>query len=435
MTRATAEMDVFRTLRAVILIDIDAAGRLIDANDGFYHMAGCTPGEESPDLLMHFGNPTIRELTQRMPQAVEGGVIFQGLMTMDDRQGASHSLIGTVFRHENHLRLVAEFDIDDIARMSEAVMQLNADLAEQHRALARANRQLEREKNAQARLLNELATRQAQLLQAEKLASIGMMAAGVAHEINTPIGFVRSNLTSLGQYFSDLQALIDVYAGASERLKKDPGLWAEIDGARSRCDLDYLREDVVALLAESRDGLSRVARIVQDLRDFSCIDAAEWQVVNLSQTLDSVLNVASHACRDRAAVIRDYRDLPAINCCPGQLNQVFMSVLLNAIESMDTPGTIHVRTGQEGDAVWVEIEDGGCGIAPEDIDRIFDPFFTTKPIGHGTGLGLSAAWGIVSAHGGRFEVHSTPRQGTCVRVWLPISGPGGAAPPSDPLCG
>jgi signal transduction histidine kinase len=327
-------------------------------------------------------------------------------------------------------------------------MQLNDELAEQQRETVRTNRELIRQRDAldaevacrkvieaeQAALLEKLTAAQNQLLQAEKMASIGQLAAGVAHEINNPIGFVSSNLTSLGEYFDDLVSIVDTYARADSMIAREPSLSAAIRQAREDCDFDFVREDGATLLAESREGLARVTRIVQDLKSYSRVDESVWQETDINACLDSTLNVARHELKDRAQVVREYDNLPLIRCCPGQLNQVFMNLIINAAQAMDKPGRITVRSGQLGDWVWADVEDTGNGIAPENVKRIFEPFFTTKPVGQGTGLGLSLSWNIVKTHGGRIDVDSQLHRGTRFRVWLPMrSTHADDAPPLQPL--
>jgi len=265
-----------------------------------------------------------------------------------------------------------------------------------------------------------LAETQDQLLQAEKMASIGQLAAGVAHEINNPIAYVTSNLSTLERSLNDLLAVLD----ASERLEtslsaKSPELLA-LQALKSEVDLASLREDLRDILAESKEGLERVTKIVLNLKTFSHVDEAEWTFADLHVGLESTLNIVWSEIKYKADVVREYGQLPEVECLASQLNQVFMNLLVNAAQAIEDHGTIRLRTGQEGDQVWVEVSDTGKGIDPKDISRVFDPFFTTKPVGTGTGLGLSLSYGIVNRHHGHIDVESTPGQGTTFRVWLPV---------------
>jgi two-component system NtrC family sensor kinase len=282
--------------------------------------------------------------------------------------------------------------------------------------------------NEELRALNRsLRSAQAQLLQAERLASIGQLAAGVAHEINNPIGYVFSNFGTLEAYLARLFEMLAAYRQAEAAL---PGsaVAARLAALRERVELDYLMQDIPLLMAESKEGLSRVRKIVQDLKDFSRVDThQDWVWASLHQGIDSTLNIVANEIKYRADVKREYGDLPDIECLPSELNQVFLNLLVNAAQAIGPErGLIVVRSGTAGDKVWVEIEDNGSGIAPEHQARVFDPFFTTKPVGRGTGLGLSLAYGIVHKHHGRIDVRSEPGRGTCFRVTLPVRRPGAA---------
>lgn len=283
------------------------------------------------------------------------------------------------------------------------------------------NRALQHEKEEQRVLIKKLEEAHSQLLQSEKLASIGQLAAGVAHEINNPIGFVNSNLGTLKTYVDDLLNVIDTYESAQHLLVADPDLQRRIREANKKADLEYLREDIGNLIAESMDGTARVRRIVQDLRDFSRVDNAEWQLADLHAGVESTLNVVWNEIKYKADVVREFGPIPPVECRPAQLNQVFMNMLVNAVQAIPERGTITLRSGCSTDQVWISISDTGKGIPPELMTKIFDPFFTTKPVGKGTGLGLSVSYGIVDKHGGHIDVQSTPGQGTTFTIWLPIA--------------
>lgn len=273
--------------------------------------------------------------------------------------------------------------------------------------------------------LKELNTRlsdaQNKLIQSEKLASIGQLAAGVAHEINNPIGFIFSNFGTLEQYLDDLFQMLDAYEEAEAHIGNGDAL-ARIRTLKAELDIEYLKDDIPNLMRESRDGIQRVRKIVQDLKDFSRVDARqEWESVDLHAGIDSTLNIVNNEIKYKADVVKNYGPLPEVQCLPSELNQVFMNLLVNAAHAITAErGTITITTGVDGSQVWVEIADTGSGIAPENMQRIFDPFFTTKPVGKGTGLGLSLSYGIVQKHGGRMEVSSELGVGTRFRVTIPI---------------
>jgi len=275
---------------------------------------------------------------------------------------------------------------------------------------------------------------QQQLLQSEKMASIGQLAAGVAHEINNPIGYVHSNLGTLQDYMRALLSLIEGY----ERLTaSQPGSAAErreLEDLRERLDVDFIVRDLPSLLSESREGIERVKKIVQDLKDFSHAGQSdEWVWADLHSGLDSTLNIVWNELKYKAEVHKSYGKLPLIECLPSQLNQVFMNILVNAAQAIERQGTINVSTGVDGGEVWIAIADNGSGMPESVIQRIFDPFFTTKAVGQGTGLGLSLSYGIVKKHHGRIDVRSEPDLGTEFRIVLPIAQAHASdTAPSDP---
>ncbi|MFA0923575.1 ATP-binding protein [Xanthomonas fragariae] len=265
---------------------------------------------------------------------------------------------------------------------------------------------------------------QDKLLQSEKMASIGQLAAGVAHEINNPIGYVHSNLGSLQEYLRSLFTLIEAYERALQA--PDPkALIPEIDEIRNRADIDFISRDLPQLMAESREGIERVTRIVRDLKDFSYSDRSEsWKMADLHAGLESTINIIWNELKYKVTLERNYAELPLVECLPSELNQVYMNMLLNAGQAMVERGTITVTTGRDdAENVWIQFQDTGAGIAPDLLQRIFDPFFTTKPVGSGTGLGLSISYGIINKHHGRIDVESTPGQGASFRIVLPVRQP------------
>ncbi len=303
-------------------------------------------------------------------------------------------------------------------RLNRRIAALTRALQEQLEERKHAEETLLQEKAEQRVLIERLEEAHNQLLQSEKMASIGQLAAGVAHEINNPIGFVNSNLGALQQYIHGMLRLLAAYERYEPYLADEAR--AALTALKQEIDITYLRDDIGDLLTESLGGLQRVKRIVQDLKDFSHVSDSEMQWAKLQDGLESTLNVVWNELKYKADVVRDYGPIPEIECIPSQLNQVFMNLLVNAAQAIEDHGTITLRTRQEGDQVSVEISDTGSGIPAEIINRVFDPFFTTKPVGMGTGLGLSIAHGIVRKHNGRIEVSSTPSTGTTFKIVLPV---------------
>ena len=257
-------------------------------------------------------------------------------------------------------------------------------------------------------------------MQSEKLASLGQLAAGVAHEINNPIGFISSNLGTLDGYFKQLLSMLDAYQTLGRASDKESA--ARLEQLRTDVELDFLLEDIPVLIRESKEGIGRVGQIVKDLKDFSRVDTnQQWQWANLQQGIESTLNIVASELKYKADVVKEYQTLPDIECLPSQINQVIMNLVVNAAQAMGPErGTITLRTGQQQDLAWVEVADTGSGIAPDTLQKIFDPFFTTKPVGQGTGLGLSLSYGIVKKHGGEISVRSELGVGTTFRVELPM---------------
>jgi len=260
--------------------------------------------------------------------------------------------------------------------------------------IAKLNETLEARVEERTRELREI---QAQLTQAEKMKSLGQLVAGVAHELNNPIGFVHANLQLLEEFIQKL-----------------------VEGQQSEADTERIRETIGKLLARSREGTQRVKKIVQDLRTFSRMDQADIQEVDLHEEIDRTLALMEPRFKNAIQVVRDYGDLPRVRCYPGQLNQVFLNLLMNACDAIDGKGVIRVETRRSDYGVTLEFHDSGPGIPPEIQSRIFDPFFTTKPVGVGTGLGLSLSHGIIERHGGRIRVDSEPGGGATFVIDLPL---------------
>ncbi len=324
---------------------------------------------------------------------------------------------------EERLRHV-QSDLEQLVKSRTAALeQANLQLAQDVHSREEAEAVLLRRNAELSELNSRLKEAQEQLLQAEKMASIGQLAAGVAHEINNPIGYVHSNIGSLEGYLGDLFRILDAYVAAEAEMPADQPVCAEPRRLRAELDLAFLRQDIPQLMNESKEGISRVRKIVQDLKDFSHVDSRqEWRWADLHQGLDSTLNVVNNEIKYKAEVVKEYGELPQVECLPSELNQVFLNLLVNAAHAIaeGERGRITLRSGSEGERVWIEVADNGSGIAPENLKRIFDPFFTTKPVGRGTGLGLSLSYGIVKKHGGSIEVDSELGRGTTFRIVLPL---------------
>jgi hemerythrin-like metal-binding domain len=310
--------------------------------------------------------------------------------------------------------------------LSLANQALEHRVAERTVELTEANNRLREEFLKLQQLNQQLESTQNQLLQADKMAAIGQLAAGVAHEINNPIGFVNANLSTLRSYIHTLLGLITTFEQVADELPE--AVRQRLESYKQSIELEYVRQDIVDLLDESSEGLDRVKQIVQDLKDFARAGEAVWQEADLHKGLNSTLNVVWNELKYKATVVKEYGELPLVRCVPSQINQVFMNVLVNAAHAIEGSGTITLTTGCDGEQVWIRISDSGKGMSEEVRQRIFDPFFTTKPVGQGTGLGLSLAYSIMQKHQGRIDVESTVGVGTHFTLWLPIRGPANEVP-------
>ena len=269
---------------------------------------------------------------------------------------------------------------------------------------------------------------QAQLVQSEKMASLGQLAAGVAHEINNPVGYVKSNLGTFKDYVEALSRLLAAYDAVLQACEREDAAAVKTATAKVRTLAEQVKagallEDLGTLVRESIEGVGRIQQIVLNLKQFSRVDEAAQTRSNLNDGIESTLKIVWNELKYKAEVIKELGSLPDMLCYPQQLNQVWMNLLVNAAQAIPEKGTIMIRSHATDGAVVVEVEDTGQGIPPEHLEKIFDPFFTTKPVGKGTGLGLSVSYGIVQKHGGMIEVESRVGHGTLFRVRLPVSEP------------
>ncbi|MBZ0165553.1 MAG: PAS domain-containing sensor histidine kinase, partial [Candidatus Omnitrophica bacterium] len=273
---------------------------------------------------------------------------------------------------------------------------------------------------------DELNNTQAQLVQSEKLASLGQLAAGVAHEINNPLSFITNNMEILGEYIAAYQELSR--AGEQLRLTVDAQNWEEV-AAKSiamrdleeKLNMAYISEDTNKLIEQSKNGADRIKRIVQDLKTFARKDEGQMELNNIEEIIDSVVNIVWNEIKYTSELHKEYGGLPLVRCNSQRLGQVIIALLVNASQAIKEKGIITVKTFIQGTYACVTIGDNGCGIPPKDLESIFNPFYTTKPVGIGTGLGLSISHEIVSRHDGLLEVDSTVGIGTTFTIKLPLS--------------
>ncbi|MDQ3805302.1 MAG: ATP-binding protein [Acidobacteriota bacterium] len=307
------------------------------------------------------------------------------------------------------------------------VLELSVERALERRDLLndarRYKQDLERRNSELARRKTELERLQAQIVHSEKMASLGQLAAGVAHELNNPAGFIYGNMDFLGEAVEAIERLLTLYdsANLSEATR------AQVAALKGEIDYENTLSDLRSIIMDCREGAERIKSVVQNLRTFSRLDEAEFKQVDIHEGIDSTVRLLSrYYSGGRIRLVREYGELPVVDCYAGQLNQVWMNLLANAAQAVEQAGggEVTIQTYVERETVMVAVSDTGIGIAPEHLRKIFDPFFTTKPVGEGTGLGLSVTYSIVERHGGFIRVRSRPGQGTTFVVGLPTAGKG-----------
>jgi len=285
--------------------------------------------------------------------------------------------------------------------------------------LERKNKEIEKNRRNLEKAYSELKETQAKILHQEKLASIGQLAAGIAHEINNPIGFISSNLSTLNKYVERLTDFIHYQSDVIEKFKEKE-IVEKLKERRKTLKLDYITGDIKDLIKESIEGANRVKRIVQDLKSFSRVDEAEYKHADINECIESTINIVWNELKYKATLRKEYGNISCIKCYHQQLNQVFMNLLVNAVHAIEKQGEIFIKTWQDDNSIFISIKDTGHGIPKKNLNRIFEPFFTTKDVGKGTGLGLSITYDIIKKHNGEISVQSEVGKGTEFIISLPI---------------
>ena len=323
----------------------------------------------------------------------------------------------------NKVNALLEGEVEERRRVEADLVQLNENLeqrvAERTLNIEMMSRDIEKAHDELELAYLELKARQATILHQDKMAGIGLLAAGVAHEINNPIGFMASNIEELREYIPRLRRFFELQQNALET-SAEPGVKRALQREREELDIDYIFTDFDLLIEESLEGAGRISSIVQNLRSFSRVDDVEYKLADIQECLESTVNITNYVLRYKAEVRREYGDIPKVHCCPQQLNQVFMNLLINAAQAIEKSGVVTIRTWADTTSVYVSVTDTGIGIPQETVSKIFEPFFTTKEVGKGTGLGLSIAYDIVSQHRGEIHVQSEPGRGTTFTIGLPL---------------
>ncbi len=395
---------------SVALGVFDLQGTLLHANRGMRELlGGDAPAQPRAKYLV---NPGFDEL---LAMGGADGLLFDGLLTVGDRYRLSRTVSARIHRRKGTFFIGAEYDVLELDHLNRELSRTNQEINNLQRELMQKNRLLEQ-------TLAELRRTQSMLIHAEKMKALGQLVAGVAHEINNPLGFVSGNLHSLKENVTDLRAGFQ----AMEALALGRGTAQEVHGVREIHGIDDAQDELEQLFGATQGGLGRIKALVENLRTFSRFQEAQRKEVDLRESIESTLALAGPQIREkRIRVVANLDELPPVECYPAELNQVFMNLIVNAIQAMETEGTLSVAGRLSGeDQVELAFTDTGHGIDPEALGKVFDPFYTTKQVGSGTGLGLSIAHEIVTKHhGGRIEASSSPGRGACFTLRLPLRLP------------
>lgn len=324
----------------------------------------------------------------------------------DSRMQSAVTLLELLLRGAARYKMASGLHIESVQADYETLKRKHAALEESEARFKSLSEQLELRVQEQVRALEESSR---QLYQAEKMASVGRLAAGVAHEINNPIGFVRSNLSTAQSYVTKF-ALLDEAIRAGRPVEPR---WKELD-------MGFVLEDFADLIRESIHGIDRVARIVADLKGFSNVDRGEEEMADLNDSLRQACSVIEGQLPEGVTLVQELGEIPRVLCLPGYLNQAFLNLLENAVQAVTGGGEVKVRSEQAGGEICIRISDNGSGIPADALPRIFEPFFTTRDVGQGTGLGLTVVRDIVQVHGGKVSVESQPGAGTTFTIRLPV---------------
>jgi C4-dicarboxylate-specific signal transduction histidine kinase len=305
------------------------------------------------------------------------------------------------------------------AELAELNRTLDAKVYERTDSLQRALEQLQKAHE-------DLRTAQGQLLQSEKFSAIGQLAAGIAHEINNPIGFINSNIQTLTQYVNTYRNLFQLrekfdQAVRDKDYEKASAMLSEVEKFKKIMNFSFINSDVPNLLKESYEGAQKIHRIIEDLRTFASPDKESMGSVKVDAIMESMINIVWNEIKYKVELKKEYSPVPAITCNPQKIAQVFVNLLMNSAQAIKDKGIITIRTYTKDGFVCVDVADNGCGISPQNSIKIFDPFFTTKPVGQGTGLGLSICYDIIKKHGGSITFTSKLGEGTTFTVMLPES--------------
>jgi len=406
--------------------EVDVLGNFTVVNSAMYNALGYGPeeliGEKYRKLVDKEGAKKLQQAVERLHKNDEPVNLLDMEATRKD---------GTKIIYEAMVSVIKETDgvvvgFRGVGRDVTRRRQMEAELKKNQEELIHKNKEIDESRKdiqmALARLEKaheELKASQLKVLQQEKMASIGQLAAGVAHELNNPMSFIASNLGTLDKY---IHRLIDFIRVQSESVAsvKDASALYKVDEKRKEVKLDYILEDAKVLLKESMDGADRVKKIVHELNSFSRMDEEEYKKANINECIESAVTIVWNELKYKSTLERQYGNLPLTMCYPRQMNQVLVNLLINAVNAIADKGVITIKTWHQHDFIWIEVSDTGVGIPRKNLVKIFEPFFTTKEAGKGTGLGLSITYEIIQRHKGEITVASEVGKGTVFTIRIPV---------------
>ncbi len=407
-----------------IIKDIDIVPLFQDAVSA--GVSGVILKDSSGEVLFQHGNsPEGTDHSADIPVKFEGEVAGNLVITGDRSSKYLVDSIGTIIHDALKLILKSRFKSLLASDTHETVIQQSYDeLLETNNKLKLSEMKYRDlagslEKKVQERT-DELKKAHAKLLQQEKIASVGQLAAGVAHEINNPLGFIASNINSLKQYVSKIKDMLLFYRSAFEEQGLTAGDRELSQEKWKKNNLDFILSDVDELVRESLTGADRVRKIVSDLKGFSHIDDVAGADIHVNDEIDRTLNILTHETPEDAEIIKEYNELPVIEGNAAQICQVFFNIILNAFQAKQLNLKLRIRTRHSGDHIRIDFSDNGPGIPDNITNRIFEPFFTTKEVGEGTGMGLNVAYDTVVSYGGTIDVYSVQGNGTTFSLVLPV---------------
>ncbi len=420
------QIDPLVLLRAIeqnpaSIVITDPTGAIIYVNPRFCELTGYSRQEvlgQNPRVLK--GDDGFTDYRQ-MWRTLAAGKLWRGEFHNRKKNGdffwelASISPILDQQGNITHFLAIKE-DITERKQAEEELQQTVAQATQLSATLEFQNAEIDLQRQELDSAYQKLKATQSQMLQREKMASIGQLAAGVAHEINNPIGFVSSNLRTLDKYTKRLAG----YVGLLEKSLQGSPAWDNLQVERKKIKLDFLLEDTADLIEESLDGSERVRKIVQNLKTFSRVDQEGEQSTDLNECLESTVAIVWNEIKYKATLEKDFAEIPELVCNPQELTQVFTNILVNAAQAIDKDGRIKISSRYDEKNIIVSIQDNGSGIAEENLARIFEPFFTTKEVGKGTGLGMSISYEIIKKHGGEIQVQTEVGEGTCFTLTFPL---------------